>query len=1006
MSHPTDRVALFTRDMDPLPELTANEVFSRVRSEELNGEHSLTIETTRHLQEGWRALTRDATGKWREWVVTEVDEEHASGEHAIGTYHLVWSLQYDLTLSYYHDMDEAVSIGIGNRCTSLEAAQHVLTGVANWTVGTCDAPDIVPGEPVYAPDGLTPKNSNKINTRGRVKGHPDQAGCVFVRESAWSKLSKLVKCAFYEVDAEIDVSAVGNVTARRLCLRDHLGNVEALRRFDWSEDLTGIKRKPDPGPYYCRVVPLGKTQEEYADDDVTKFNWPMDITEETGTEGNPGPYWIQDDEAAAVFRIKQPDGSYVYPTVAVEYNDEDDPELLLRAAQLDLHNHTRPGVTYEASVIQLSEAGMDVHSVALGDEVQAVDYGFNEDVGLRIEGRVTKIEVDELAPESTMEITIGQLRDNMTDFLHSMNTEMDTAFEQLLAQHSELAETLMQMTTAKYVDELLDRINTEINGTGGYTYIIPGEGIITYDKEVSDPLVGSEAGRVVQLKGGYLRIADTKKSPFAGIDDWEFNTLLDAGHIIADLITAVKITSGYIGNATNSNYWNLDSGELILRYLTAVGIVETKHGAYTMDGSIGMILNGHYGNTYENTTTRVGFTTRYTTSQPSSSQRLLGSISIFPLYQYFESAAYAEAVKNSYWNSIASNLNLHIISNYSNSSYSALALHENYATLYNATAVSGSQSGSQALPDGVNYSRQNVTSSVTVNSDSIRLRVQAPNVLQLRKVELTSSDGLTIFNAPIDLRSTITSGIFSTLNTGSFANSNNGLRAGPKLYVSDSDTDDSGYDQKPGNGSIIAKNLYIGSTGQTNTNSGTVVIRGSLSLNGSYIGTGSKSRSVETDDYDDRLLFCYETPTPMFGDIGSGLIGEDGICYVQIDDIFSETANTSASYQVFLQKCGRGDLWVSEKHLGYFVVEGTPGLAFDWELKARQFGYESMRLEDTDSYMSFERGAPDSVDESRSVMRLYGDIGTESSLVADSTESVYDDYISDIEHLYDDDLAA
>lgn len=40
MSYPTDRVILFDRDMNPLPELSANEVFSRIRSEEINGEHS------------------------------------------------------------------------------------------------------------------------------------------------------------------------------------------------------------------------------------------------------------------------------------------------------------------------------------------------------------------------------------------------------------------------------------------------------------------------------------------------------------------------------------------------------------------------------------------------------------------------------------------------------------------------------------------------------------------------------------------------------------------------------------------------------------------------------------------------------------------------------------------------------------------------------------------------------------------------------------------------------
>jgi hypothetical protein len=111
---------------------------------------------------------------------------------------------------------------------------------------------------------------------------------------------------------------------------------------------------------------------------------------------------------------------------------------------------------------------------------------------------------------------------------------------------------------------------------------------------------------------------------------------------------------------------------------------------------------------------------------------------------------------------------------------------------------------------------------------------------------------------------------------------------------------------------------------------------------------GSKSRIVETDTYGDRLLYCYESPQPLFGDIGGGTIGEDGTCYVDIDDIFSETARCDLSYHVFLQPYGDGKAWVSERTPTHFVVRGTPGLTFAWELKARQVGYEHTRLEDHD----------------------------------------------------------
>lgn len=126
---------------------------------------------------------------------------------------------------------------------------------------------------------------------------------------------------------------------------------------------------------------------------------------------------------------------------------------------------------------------------------------------------------------------------------------------------------------------------------------------------------------------------------------------------------------------------------------------------------------------------------------------------------------------------------------------------------------------------------------------------------------------------------------------------------------------------------------------------------------GTFSVAGTKSRLVETDNYGERLLYCYETPSPMFGDIGSGVIGDDGCCYVEIDDIFSETVRTDYAYQVFLQKCGSGECWADEKTPTHFVVRGTPGLAFDWELKARQYDYTTTRLENNalDNELNDER---------------------------------------------------
>lgn len=131
--------------------------------------------------------------------------------------------------------------------------------------------------------------------------------------------------------------------------------------------------------------------------------------------------------------------------------------------------------------------------------------------------------------------------------------------------------------------------------------------------------------------------------------------------------------------------------------------------------------------------------------------------------------------------------------------------------------------------------------------------------------------------------------------------------------------------------------FYSASTG---TDLADASIRGKLKVN------GTKSRSVSTVDYDEQLFYCYEMPTPFFGDIGESVISDDGTCMIDIDDIFQESANVGIKYYVFLQREGEGDCWIAEKEQNYFVVKGTPGLKFSFEIKARQIEYEHMRFTD------------------------------------------------------------
>lgn len=109
---------------------------------------------------------------------------------------------------------------------------------------------------------------------------------------------------------------------------------------------------------------------------------------------------------------------------------------------------------------------------------------------------------------------------------------------------------------------------------------------------------------------------------------------------------------------------------------------------------------------------------------------------------------------------------------------------------------------------------------------------------------------------------------------------------------------------------------------------------------------GTKKRIFDTKDYGMQAFYCYEMASPIFGDIGKATISDDGTCLIDLDDILQESINAEITYYVFLQKESDGDCWVEEKAPTHFVVKGTPGLEFSFEIKAMQTNYEHMRFAD------------------------------------------------------------
>jgi len=502
------RLMLYDRLGNPLGELAEADVFEAILREEINGEHSLTITTTRVLDKGIRMLYQDGRSKWREFVVAGVDAEHASGNRAIGTYYCVWSVQQDL-----QGVTVSVMPGVQSPTTAALALTSLLSTTSRWVRGTVT--------------------------------QTSTGGASMYDRSAWEALSALVDVWGGEVDTTITIGTQSGVVGRAVDLYAAQGEQTAMRRFDFGADLISVKRTLADDPLFCRISPRGKGEQTDAG------GYGRKITIESV---NGGVDWLE--YAPMVDAAKLPDGNggYEYPTLIVENSDCETPADLKAWGESVLAQYCTPKVTYEIDVLQAGVEGVDVSGVSLGDAVQVVDRKFGGD-GIRVQGRVRSITTD-LLNERDITIVIGDAEESISSKFANVNKSL-----------SAVNNNLTVMSTAEYIDNLLERINTEINATGGYTYIVPGHGILTFDVAVADPLNPVEASQVVEVKGGTIRIANSKTAQGA----WEWKTVFTSGHIAAEVVTAANIITGYIGSASSGNYWDLDSGVLTVASVDEFG---------------------------------------------------------------------------------------------------------------------------------------------------------------------------------------------------------------------------------------------------------------------------------------------------------------------------------------------------------------------------------------------------------------------------------------------------
>lgn len=464
------RVWLYDRLMNPIGELSeeAGNLSKCVRVEEINGEHSLSITTTRHLEIGTRAITFamkrfssvELAGKSPvepiEWVLDEASEHHEDTEYGENDYHFCWSMQSDLKGIY----GPVRQPGMASPASVNQALHAALVDTKMWI-----------GSLGYADDPIHEVRSGAIMTAD---------------QSAWDRVSTVIKYWGGEVDEKIylDDTVYPDSIERYVLIRSHIGDTSSAHYFEYGHNLTGITRTPSPGPYFCRVIPHGNGETYDADDGVATYEEPLTIEEVNG-----GRNYLSDTEAERTFRIGDGCGGYEYPSVVVSYST-DDPDELIALAREDLHSHTRPTVTYEGTLKAFRSAGLRDEGIALGDSVQIVDHKFNRDFPLRLEERVIRMEFDELRHDDT-KITIGK-------FIPTIEKTMATVIETVGTKAVAVHQTPLDVSLDNETPELpVYTISTPVSE--GIPYTVPSYDIPDYSSAIGDienRVAGIESGGV------------------------------------------------------------------------------------------------------------------------------------------------------------------------------------------------------------------------------------------------------------------------------------------------------------------------------------------------------------------------------------------------------------------------------------------------------------------------------------------------------------------------------
>ena len=463
------------------------------RTRELNGINSLEFETDKKIEKGNRLVFKDYQGIWNEYIVQEVEILHDG-----------------LKIGYSVFCEQSINELFGHFISDLKPRETKATAIVDkvlqdtrFSVGYID--DL----------GLKSFNLYHIDAK-----------------SALWKIIDIYDC---DIDVNIDVKD-SKVVGRYINLYKHKGSFEG-KRYTYKKDIKSIKKTIDYTNIATKLYGYGKGEEIVDEDGKATGGYGRKIN---FSEINDGKPYVTNEEA----RLKYGVGKEKRHIEGIfEDGDCEDKKELLELTKKELEKRSKPQISYELKVEDLSKyPGFEFEGVGLGDDVIVKD----KELDLTVYTRIIKI-IDSPFDNSDTEITLGNyIKDISNKFLEYEN--LRKSIESRNISIGEEIDKLAKSTEQGFLKSLVDRLNTELNATGGYVYFEQGKGIII----LNAPKEGNPT-QAITLKGGTIAIANKKKAN----GDWDWTTFGTGNGFTASVLTAGILKGGKVR-------WNLEDGTLLI----------------------------------------------------------------------------------------------------------------------------------------------------------------------------------------------------------------------------------------------------------------------------------------------------------------------------------------------------------------------------------------------------------------------------------------------------------